>query len=181
MKRLAMIGTAAALGLVVAAGAAQAQTTQNASVSAAAQYNQYDKIGWVVDGLHKIGYEVQSIKTTFLGRIRVVAENGKYRREVIVSRTTGEIRSDRIIKVLTADDSDTGNAATADIETASSGGGTSGGTADSGGTSASGSTSGSGSTSTSTGVSVSGGGVSVSVGGISVSTGGITGSLGLGR
>lgn len=46
--------------------------------------------------LRSEGYEVTEISRTLLGRIRIAATNGAFDREVIISRTTGEIRYDGV-------------------------------------------------------------------------------------
>lgn len=53
----------------------------------------------VVAALEASGYTVTEIRTTLLGRLRIVARNGEHRREVVMSRATGEILSDRIVEV----------------------------------------------------------------------------------
>ncbi|MCR8723394.1 hypothetical protein [Frigidibacter sp. ROC022] len=54
----------------------------------------------VVASLQNDGFTIDKISRTFLGRIRIVASNSKVVREVVVSRNTGEIKSDMIIKVI---------------------------------------------------------------------------------
>lgn len=44
--------------------------------------------------LQATGYTIDDISRTFLGRFRVIASNGTTTREIIMSRTTGEIFSD---------------------------------------------------------------------------------------
>lgn len=53
----------------------------------------------VVGMLERSGYRVVDMKSTFLGRIRIRAKNREHLREVVVSRSTGEIKSDQIIRV----------------------------------------------------------------------------------
>lgn len=121
----------------------------------------------VINMLEKAGYRVSGMKTTLLGRVKIRAQNRQHLREVVVSRSTGEIKSDRIIRVFRAQDG-----ATAQKGKRSSG-------------SSSGSQSGSGvnvdasvsSGGTSAGASVSAGGGSA---GASVSVGGTSASVGLG-
>lgn len=55
--------------------------------------------GDVVAALEAGGYRVDDISRTFLGRVRIVASNRHHRREVIISRSTGEIMSDMIVDV----------------------------------------------------------------------------------
>lgn len=51
----------------------------------------------VVSILELSGYKVTSMKSTLLGRVKIRAQNRKHVREVVVSRSTGEVKSDRII------------------------------------------------------------------------------------
>jgi hypothetical protein len=59
-----------------------------------------DKLGWVLDGLESGGYKVKSIKSSTLGRVRILAENDEHRREIVCNRATGVIRSDRIVALI---------------------------------------------------------------------------------
>lgn len=54
----------------------------------------------VVGMLENTGYRVLNMKSTFLGRVRIRAMNREHVREVVVSRSTGEIKSDRIIQMI---------------------------------------------------------------------------------
>ncbi len=53
-------------------------------------------VEWVIQGLRQAGYRIISVRSTFLGRIRILAENRTYRRELIISRSTGVIFRDRV-------------------------------------------------------------------------------------
>lgn len=55
----------------------------------------------VVFQLHAAGYEIEDIKRTFLGRLRIIALNDGTRREIIMSRSTGEIFSDTVSPITT--------------------------------------------------------------------------------
>lgn len=64
--------------------------------------------------LRSEGYEITEVGRTWLGRIRIEATNGANDREVIISRSTGEIRYDQVYSKLpqaskTADGGDNGN------------------------------------------------------------------------
>lgn len=48
----------------------------------------------VISNLQSEGYKIIKVSRTLLGRIRIVARNGDHTREVVVSRTTGEIKRD---------------------------------------------------------------------------------------
>lgn len=69
----------------------------------------------VIAMLEDTGYRVTSMKSTLLGRLKIRAQNREHIREVVVSRSTGEIKSDRIVKVFhnTDDDRAAPGAATA--------------------------------------------------------------------
>ncbi len=48
----------------------------------------------VINGLEATNYAIDDVSTTLLGRIMITASNGAHRREIVVSRSTGEILSD---------------------------------------------------------------------------------------
>lgn len=54
----------------------------------------------VLVSLERAGYRVLKMQTTFLGRLKILAQNRSHVREVVVSRSTGEIMSDRVVRVL---------------------------------------------------------------------------------
>ena len=49
----------------------------------------------VVSALRANGYEVTSVARTFMGRVKIIAIKNGQTREVVVSRHTGEVKSDR--------------------------------------------------------------------------------------
>lgn len=53
----------------------------------------------VVASLEAEGYVIKDIQTTWLGRIKILAASRANLREVVVSRTTGEIMSDVIVEI----------------------------------------------------------------------------------
>lgn len=55
----------------------------------------------VIFQLQSAGYEIEDITRTFLGRLRVVARRDGTRREIIMSRSTGEILSDTVSVIRT--------------------------------------------------------------------------------
>lgn len=107
----------------------------------------------VIAMLEDTGYRVTSMKSTLLGRLKIRAQNREHVREVVVSRSTGEIMSDRIVKVFNDPDGD--RAVSREANAPQGGQEPSGASANVGGTSAS----------------VGSGGASVSTGGGSVSVG----------
>lgn len=76
---LLRILSAIVLGTIIAAGPAAAQESG---------------VSDVVRTLRAEGFQVTRIGRTWLGRIRIEAENNSSTREVIVSRSTGEILQD---------------------------------------------------------------------------------------
>lgn len=131
----------------------------------------------VIAMLEDTGYRVTGMKSTLLGRLKIRAQNREHMREIVVSRSTGEIKSDRIIKMFAAESSTTKpRAATAAVV----GTGTTSGSGGSSGSSGGGISVNAGSGGL--GVSVGGsGGVNVSAGsgGVGASVGGL--SVGLGN
>lgn len=57
----------------------------------------------VIDMLESTGYRVVDMKSTLLGRLKVRARNRQHMRELVISRSTGEVMSDRIIRVYAVD------------------------------------------------------------------------------
>lgn len=53
----------------------------------------------VIAGLQADGYKILWVRRSFLGRYRIQASNAMHLREVVVSRTTGEILRDAILTV----------------------------------------------------------------------------------
>lgn len=119
----------------------------------------------VIAALELQGYAVSDTRRSLLGRIIITAENEAHVREVVMSRATGEILSDRIVENLVSVTGDGKSTASADAgaDSSSDGGGIDAGTSvDVGGSVSIGSDS----TTNSGGVSLStGGGASVSAGG----------------
>lgn len=76
-------GRLAAAG-ILAAGFATGTPAQNSGT---------EDVVWL---LRSEGYEITEISRTLLGRIRIAATNGTFDREVIISRSTGEIRYDGV-------------------------------------------------------------------------------------
>ena len=100
----------AAAGLVVfgLAGTPAAANGNGGAPDQGDNHSQYshvigDKLGWVLDGLESGGYKVKSIKSNALGRVRILAENDDHRREIICIKSTGIIRSDRIVALINVD------------------------------------------------------------------------------
>lgn len=74
---------------------ATAQTAASGSFEVAQNRTYLD----VVAALEAEGYQIRDVSKTWLGRIKIVATSKVNLREVIVSRTTGEILSDVIVDV----------------------------------------------------------------------------------
>ena len=64
------------------------------SGGASAQTQTRMPVDRVVEALSTMGFEVESISRTWLGRIRIEASNGRVSRELIVNRVTGEVLRD---------------------------------------------------------------------------------------
>ncbi len=133
----------------------------------------------VIFNLEDEGYQVVELTSTLLGRVRIVARNKVHLREVVVSRATGEIKSDIILKIFTTTQGDpkvSAKTAAAPTGTGSTGSSGSSGGASGGGTSFSGGVSASVGGSGGVSASVGSGGVSASVGG----SGGVSAGVGSG-
>jgi hypothetical protein len=121
----------AALAVVLAAGpasmalaqSADGSTTASADVTLVAQQQTYLD---VMANLEAAGYTVVETKTTFLGRVQITARNAAHLREVVVSRATGEVKSDVILETFATGDAALGalpdaSAATEEDETETGG------------------------------------------------------------
>ncbi len=53
--------------------------------------------------LQQRGYAIESVTTTMLGRVRIVAVNALHRRELVVSRASGQVLRDALVKVFRDD------------------------------------------------------------------------------
>ena len=51
----------------------------------------------VIDALDRAGYNILSVGTTLLNRVRIRARNDQHVREIVVSRATGEILRDAVV------------------------------------------------------------------------------------
>ncbi|MEM9429362.1 MAG: hypothetical protein AAGA32_07680 [Pseudomonadota bacterium] len=71
------------VGLVLCAGVAASQTV----------------VEQVTDQLQRQGFVIEDVERTWLGRIRVVARTSRYRRELVVVPTTGEILRDYLVEI----------------------------------------------------------------------------------
>ena len=52
----------------------------------------------LIAGLRDQGYVILEDGYTFLGRLRIVAENGQYHREIVVNPGTGEVLRDYVVE-----------------------------------------------------------------------------------
>ena len=149
--KTAAIFIAAFVATIPPASATAAPKIVTQSIFALAAQTYIDVIG----SLEKSGYRVRSMKTTLLGRIKILAQNKSHLREVVVSRSTGEIKSDRIVRVFAQTDGNSVGQVKVNTPSSVSEGSGSGVSVGTGGSS----------------VSVGSGGVSTSVGGLSASVG----------
>ena len=79
MKRKAVGGLLVALAVIVGAPRGVAEPLQDIQVQ-----------------LQQQGYTITEVRRTWLGRIRIEAKLGRYRREIVVDRVTGEVRRDLV-------------------------------------------------------------------------------------
>jgi hypothetical protein len=99
----------AALAIVLAVGSTSMALAQSADVSASANASvilaaQQQTYLDVMANLEAAGYTVVETKTTFLGRVQITARNAAHLREVVVSRSTGEVKSDVILETFVTGD-----------------------------------------------------------------------------
>ena len=99
----------AMLAIMLAAGPASMALAQSADVSASANAGltlvaQQQTYLDVMANLEAAGYSVVETKTTFLGRVQITARNATHLREVVVSRATGEVKSDVILETFATGD-----------------------------------------------------------------------------
>ena len=97
--RIRYAGLAVLATMTFAASPAVAQTQPGAGQSGSFQLAQQTYVS-VIGNLETNGYAVVDLETTLLGRIKIVAQNSAHVRELVVSRSTGEIMSDRILRIL---------------------------------------------------------------------------------
>lgn len=108
-----------ALGIVVPTGALAQETTANAEAQAQAQATfdlqaviDYagERAAEAVAEFQAAGYRVVDMSRTLLGRIRITLENEMHVRQIVVSRSTGEIMYDAVIA------SNEGNGTSANVQ-----------------------------------------------------------------
>jgi hypothetical protein len=56
-----------------------------------------DPVDDIIAEIREQGFEITRVQRTWLGRVRIIAQNPSYRREVVIDPTTGEIRRDLLI------------------------------------------------------------------------------------
>lgn len=119
MRRKLFIATTAAFNLVTAPLAAETQARPSgslqgsAALGASVQLAQARTYVDVIGALEANGYSVQQVSTTWLGRVKISARNDVHLREVVVSRSTGEILSDAVVRVFAQADTETDRQAAA--------------------------------------------------------------------
>jgi hypothetical protein len=181
--RVAMATALIAGSCAPAALAQSASATSGATASGellVAQQNYLD----VMANLEAAGYTILETKRTLLGRVKITARNSAHLREVVVSRSTGEVKRDEIVQVFlpfgTGGSEQSAQAGVGISGSSTSGSASLGATIGATAGGSSGGTSGSGSLSGSAGVSASG--AAESLGSVSGDvSGGLSGSLGLGN
>jgi len=111
--KITMIALTLATSLSMTAAhaeAVQAGSTASANASAGIEIAQNRSYLDVLASLENEGYSINQVETTWLGRIKITAQSQANLREVVVSRTTGEIMSDVILQVFATGDSGTAGA-----------------------------------------------------------------------
>lgn len=133
----------------------------------------------VMANLEASGYTIVQTKTTFLGRVQIMARNAAHMREIVVSRSTGEVKRDIIVEVYAtawgSGDAAASAAAASESDASTGSGGILGALGFKANTNVSAGANGSASDGSGSDGSASGGSLS---GGVS---GGVSGGLGIGR
>ncbi|MFY0632828.1 MAG: hypothetical protein JXQ91_03390 [Vannielia sp.] len=185
-----IVTMAAGAALVLGAVSAEAASASRSGARAAPQDQVIlarQRYTDVIATLEGDGYRVVKMSSTMLGRVKIVAQNRVHLREIVVSRSTGEIKHDVILKVfkLREGSAQVKRSTKKSVNVGVGGGGVSAGGGGGGGVSVgvggdggvSANVGGGGGVSASVGgsggvsASVGGGGVSASVGGLGVSLG----------
>lgn len=107
--------SSAAMAEVGTTAQAQAQAQVQADAANSFEVAQNRTYLDVIASLEAEGYKINEVTTTWLGRIKVMAQSTQNLREVVVSRATGEIMSDIILEVY-ASGATNGTAAVATAE-----------------------------------------------------------------
>ena len=97
MTNRILISAVSALALCAWDGAAKAQQPapeQDRAAELAAMAGA--DAARIIRELAAIGYRVTEVRRSFLGRIRIIAENAEFRREIVISSSTGEIKRDTV-------------------------------------------------------------------------------------
>lgn len=97
MTNRILISAVTALALNAWDGAAKAQqpTSEQERAAELAAMAGADAVR-IMKELAAIDYRVTEIRRSFLGRIRIIAENDEFRREIVISSSTGEIKRDTV-------------------------------------------------------------------------------------
>ncbi|MDD7971009.1 hypothetical protein [Roseinatronobacter alkalisoli] len=113
---------------------AQAQTT-NAQAQLGFELAQARSADDVIVHLQEAGFTIHAVTRTFLGRVRIKASNETTTREIVVSRSTGEILSDLVrARAESEGDASTGPSATGTAASHGVAGGNATGSAETGAT-----------------------------------------------
>ena len=97
MNKRQLMGVLSCLALIAPSGAALAQSAGSGVTEAELAVAENGFALQLVTSLQESGYTIVEVRKSLLGRVRVIAENDRHRREIVVSRTTGEIRRDALI------------------------------------------------------------------------------------
>jgi len=119
---IAMVPAVAPAANATAQGQGNAQAIATMDNFTVAQVRSYLD---VIAQLESAGYTLDKVEKTFLGRMKITARNRVHLRELVVSRSTGEIMRDAVIREFAESDGssdDSGAAPAATEEETTSGG-----------------------------------------------------------
>jgi hypothetical protein len=68
-----------------------------AAIGLAAGTAPADPVDDIIAEIRDQGFEIVRVQETWLGRVRIVAQDESFRREVVIDPTTGEIRRDLLV------------------------------------------------------------------------------------
>lgn len=111
---IAMVPAVAPAANATAQGQGNAQAIATMDNFTVAQVRSYLD---VIAQLESSGYTLDKVEKTFLGRMKITARNRVHLRELVVSRSTGEIMRDAVIEVFASADGSAGGAGEAPTTT----------------------------------------------------------------
>ena len=103
---ISLVPAAATAANASAQGQANAQAIATMDNFTVAQVRSYLD---VIAQLEASGYTLDKVEKTFLGRMKITARNRAHVRELVVSRSTGEVMRDAIIRIFASEDGGNGD------------------------------------------------------------------------